>query len=230
MILVPAIITLGITILRLVGELQGWTPILFGRAAGGGGAILGISWLPLILGPYFALKLAGSERGPAGLGRAIGMAVAGLVVFFMASYLAFGTTLAIPVRMTAGFAIMILAGAISVVGWPALGRTLIAYGYAARIPVAVIMYFAFRGNWGGEALRRPPAGIHGADGPSHQVYLSGCASPVHLLGGLYHHHRSAPRNDLRGSGPSPATSRSCGVVSALYLGLEIEIQDVIYLD
>ena len=156
MILVPAIITLGITILRLVGELQGWTPILFGRAAGGGGAILGISWLPLILGPYFALKLAGSERGPAGLGRAIGMAVAGLVVFFMASYLAFGTTLAIPVRMTAGFAIMILAGAISVVGWPALGRTLIAYGYAARIPVAVIMYFAFRGNWGTHYDALPP--------------------------------------------------------------------------
>jgi len=156
MILVPAIITLGITILRLVGELQGWTPILFGRAAGGGGAILGISWLPLILGPYFAVKLAGSERGPAGLGRAIGMAVAGLVVFFMASYLAFGTTLAIPVRMTAGFAIMILAGAISVVGWPALGRTLIAYGYAARIPVAVIMYFAFRGNWGTHYDALPP--------------------------------------------------------------------------
>jgi hypothetical protein len=147
LILVPAIITLGITILRLVGELQGWTPILFGRAAGGGGAILGISWLPLILGPYFAVKLANQGRGPVGLGRAIGMAAAGLVVFFLASYLAFGTTIAIPVRMTAGFALMIVAGMIPVMGWPALGKTLVAYAYAARIPVLIIMYFAFRGSW-----------------------------------------------------------------------------------
>ncbi|MBI4165384.1 MAG: hypothetical protein HY508_06580 [Acidobacteria bacterium] len=156
LILVPAIITLGITILRLVGELQGWTQILFGRGAGGGGSILGISWLPLILGPYFAVKLARSERGPAGLGRAIGLAVAGLVVFFLASYLAFATTLAIPIRMTAGFALMIVAAVITVMGWPALGRTLGAYGYAARIPVVIIMYFAIRGSWGTHYDALPP--------------------------------------------------------------------------
>ena len=156
LILIPAIITLGITILRLVGELQHWTPILFNRDAGGGGALLGISWLPLILGPYFAVKLARSERGPAGLGRPLGMAVAGLVVFFLASYLAFATTIAIPVRMTAGFALMIVAGVIPVMGWPTLGKTLIAYGYAARIPVTIIMYFAIRGNWGTHYDALPP--------------------------------------------------------------------------
>ena len=31
-ILVPALITLAVTILRLVGELQGWSPALFSRA------------------------------------------------------------------------------------------------------------------------------------------------------------------------------------------------------
>src|SRR5215469_1002887 len=32
--------------------------------------------------------------------------------------------------------------------WPALFKTLLAYGYAARIPVAILMLFAIKGNWG----------------------------------------------------------------------------------
>src|SRR5881409_1708216 len=39
---VPALITLGVTLLRLIGELQGWSPALFSRQAGGGGALVGI--------------------------------------------------------------------------------------------------------------------------------------------------------------------------------------------
>src|SRR3990172_9861836 len=37
LILVPAVITLAVTLLRLVGELQGWSEGLFNRSAGGGG-------------------------------------------------------------------------------------------------------------------------------------------------------------------------------------------------
>ena len=33
-------------------------------------------------------------------------------------------------------------------GWPALFRTLLAYGLAARIPVVVVMFLAMRGQWG----------------------------------------------------------------------------------
>ena len=40
--------------------------------------------------------------------------------------------------------------------WPALFKTLLAYGYAARIPVAVIMFFAIRGNWGTHYDGPPP--------------------------------------------------------------------------
>jgi hypothetical protein len=32
--------------------------------------------------------------------------------------------------------------------WPTLFKTLIAYGLAARIPVAILMLFAIYGNWG----------------------------------------------------------------------------------
>jgi hypothetical protein len=57
LILVPSLITLGVTILRVVGELRDWSPLFFGKEAGGGGAIVGISWLPIFFGIYFALKL-----------------------------------------------------------------------------------------------------------------------------------------------------------------------------
>jgi hypothetical protein len=42
-VVVPAIITLAVTLLRLFGELQHWSPNLFNPVAGGGGALIGIS-------------------------------------------------------------------------------------------------------------------------------------------------------------------------------------------
>ena len=51
LITIPALITLGITILRLVGELEHWPKPWFSAAGGGGGAIVGISWLPIVFVP-----------------------------------------------------------------------------------------------------------------------------------------------------------------------------------
>jgi hypothetical protein len=69
LILVPAIISLAVTLLRLVGELYNWTPMFFDASAGGGGALVGISWLVPIFGIYFAWKLARSGNGPASAAR-----------------------------------------------------------------------------------------------------------------------------------------------------------------
>jgi hypothetical protein len=47
------------------------------------------------------------------------------------------------------FVVASIAGAVVVFrGWPALARTLLAYGIAARIPVVLVMLFAILGNWG----------------------------------------------------------------------------------
>src|SRR5215813_2742040 len=57
LVLVPALITLGVTLLRLVAEViraPGW---LASSEAGGRGALLGIVWLPLLFGPWFALRI-----------------------------------------------------------------------------------------------------------------------------------------------------------------------------
>jgi hypothetical protein len=59
-ILIPALITLGITLLRLGAEFMDLPAWLANRDPGGLGALIGISWLPPILGVYFALKLAGA--------------------------------------------------------------------------------------------------------------------------------------------------------------------------
>jgi hypothetical protein len=148
LITIPALITLGITILRLVGELEHWPKLFFSTAGGGGGAIIGISWLPIIFGPYFALKLAGAGDGPSSVGKAVGFAVFGLVVFVLGGFLV-GATFAHPSILTLiAFLVMLVAAFIPGIGWRSLGNTLLAYAFAARIPVLIVMFLAMRGNGG----------------------------------------------------------------------------------
>ena len=126
--LVPAIITLGITILRLVGELQHWPSLLFNREAGGGGAIVGISWLPLILGPYFAVKLSKSGDRPSSAGKAIGLAVLAFVVMFVGGFVGFAPNINFPGKIFVGLLVMAAGAAVFFPAWPSLAKTLLAYG------------------------------------------------------------------------------------------------------
>lgn len=147
-ILVPGLITLAVTILRLVGELQHWSKLLFNPSPRGGGALVGITWLAPIFGIYFALKLAGAGARPASLGKAIGFTLLGLVVMAGGVVLE-GLSLAHGYALLAGGLVLMAAAAvIPLAGWSALTKTLIAYGYAARVPVAILMYFAIQGQWG----------------------------------------------------------------------------------
>lgn len=156
LILVPAIITLAITLLRLVGELQHWSRGLFNPDAGGGGALVGISWLPLVFGIYFALKLTQAGDGPASPLRAIVFAVVGLVVgiggtFLLARFIPgfYGQLIAVCIMFPIGAAIQYPA-------WPALAKTLLAYALAARVPVVIVMFLAMQGNWGTHYDALPP--------------------------------------------------------------------------
>jgi hypothetical protein len=160
LITIPALITLGITILRLVGELEHWPKPWFSAAAGGGGAIVGISWLPIIFGPYFALKLAGAGDGPSSVGKAAGFAVVGLVVFVLGGVLAGAAHMHISILTLVAFLVMLVAAFIPGIGWRSLGNTLLAYAFAARIPVLIVMFLAMRGNggqgWGTHYDALPP--------------------------------------------------------------------------
>ena len=149
-IIVTGLITLAITIIRLIGELQHWNSALFNPSAGGGFAPIGIVWLVPILGIYFALKLNAAGMGPRSLGQVFLFVVIALAVII--AFFAIGSALKLPPGGPA-FAVVGAVSAIIAIlimqrPWPALFRTLLAYGYAARIPVAILMIFAIQGNWG----------------------------------------------------------------------------------
>ena len=157
MILVPGVITLAVTILRLAGELNGWSPLLFNSEAGGGGAIVGITWLVPIFGVHFALKLARSGRAPESAGRALAYAAGGLVAA-VAIIIGGGSLVGenYPVAMLVPAAAGIAGMSIACRGWCALGRVLFYYALAARIPVILITLPAVLGDWGTHYDAVPP--------------------------------------------------------------------------
>ncbi len=158
---VPALITLGVTLLRLIGELLNWSPVLFNREAGGGGALVGIAWLVPIFGIYFALKLSQPGTAPLKAGKTVLYAVSGLAAFFV---IGFGGVFALGLDPNSpsltSLVLFIVASVVCTIivyaGSPVLGKVLFAYGLAARIPVAVLMLVAMLGNWGTHYDVAPP--------------------------------------------------------------------------
>jgi hypothetical protein len=147
LIMYPVIITLVVTLLRLFGELMGGPAILFSRAEGGGFAIVGITWLPFVFGPYFAVKLFDRNMKPSSFTKTIIFAIVGFVILIFGSALAFSPTIAFTGHIAVGLILIVVAAGLQYIPWHELAQTLIAYGYLARVPVAIVMYFAMRGNW-----------------------------------------------------------------------------------
>jgi hypothetical protein len=154
LILIPTLISIAMTLLRLCGELQHWSEKWFSTDTGGitpSGVswVVGITWLAFPFGVYFAWKLASAADDRPHLGKSITFAILGLVI-------ALGGLRYLPPRMGLGFPriliviwlIMVVAALIQFPGWPSLFKTLLAYGGASRAVVVVVMFFAMRGNWG----------------------------------------------------------------------------------
>lgn len=156
LILVPSVITLAVTLLRLIGELQHWSPVFFNREAGGPGSLIGITWLAPVFGIYFALKLSDAGSGPVRPGRAIIHGLLGIIAIILVSILAYLLRVGYYMQMVTFCLVFATAAAIQYPVWPSLFKTLLAYGYAARIPVVILMFFAMRGNWGTHYDAVPP--------------------------------------------------------------------------
>lgn len=155
-VIIPAIVTLAITLIRLVGELMNWSPRFFSRAGGGAGAIVGIVWLVPVLGIHFALKLKGLGDRPQSLARGFGLVVLAVALIPVTGFLGSRAGL----NPTQGIALVCLASfaGIFVVkpAWPALARVLWIYGLAARIPVILVMLIAILADWGTHYDVAPP--------------------------------------------------------------------------
>ncbi len=155
LILVPALVTLAVTVMRLAGELMNASPALFSRAVGGGAALVGIIWLVPVFGVYFAQRL-GREVSSAPVGRAAGFAALGLLAFVALAAAGFQRPVASPSQFlliaTGAFAGL----AVTRSGWPRLWQTLLAYGLAARVPVAIVILLGILNRWNTHYDTPPP--------------------------------------------------------------------------
>jgi hypothetical protein len=149
LILVPSLITLAVTLLRLFGELRHWSARVFNPEPGGGGSILGISWLAVVFAIYFAVKVHNRYEPLERPGKAIGRTLLALALCFIGTFLMVravqsATIMAwIPSMIVTGFGLYVMQFA-----WPAYWNVMMCYALAARIPVILVMYFAIKGNWG----------------------------------------------------------------------------------
>lgn len=148
LLLVPTLVTLAVTVLRLAGEMAQWSPALFNREPGGPGALVGIVWLIPVFGVLFAIRLVQAGDGPPSVAKALGWAVLGFALNSAVLVVAVALFPKSPVAQLALFgAGSWVAIALARPGWPALWRVLLAYGFAARIPVVVIMFLAIFLGW-----------------------------------------------------------------------------------
>lgn len=149
LIFVPTLISLVVTLWRLTGELLAWSESWFNPEAGGSGSIVGITWLAPIFGGYFGLQLSKRGVAPASWTKAFSLALLGFVILFVGGW--FQAPIYVQ-SYQAGliyiWLVGVIAAAVQYPVWPALFKTLLAYGLAARVPVVVIMFLALWGDWG----------------------------------------------------------------------------------
>lgn len=144
-VLIPSLVAIGVTLARLIGELRHWPKPLVNPDVCGK-AILGIIWLVPIFGIYFAMKLWRS-RQPSRLSGAIALAVAGLLLKLLGTYFMERKGPYLP-RMSLNFAATLAGLLLQFLAWPELSKTLLAYGYLSRVPLAIVQFLAMRGSWG----------------------------------------------------------------------------------
>jgi hypothetical protein len=147
LIFAPSVITLAVTLLRLVGELLHWSKTWFNPEQGGFLAVVGIVWLVPVFGIYFALKLSGMGQGTEHLGHAIAHAILGAILLGVGFYLLNGGVIPGMRGVVVMWALAAWGGILQWRTWRSLFKVLLAYGYAARIPVAVVMALATWAGW-----------------------------------------------------------------------------------
>lgn len=150
----PVAISVGMTLLRLVGELAHWSERWFttdtqGVVPSGVSWLFGITWLAAPFGAWFAWKLAAAGSPPPPAGRTLGLSVAAVVVLYGGlRFLVDLFPLGFPRVLVVIWGIAAAAAGVAFLAWPALARVLLAYGLLSRAAVALVMLLAMRGDWG----------------------------------------------------------------------------------
>ncbi|MFY9344633.1 MAG: hypothetical protein WAT39_19225 [Planctomycetota bacterium] len=186
-VFIAALISLVVTLVRLLGEQQKWAPALFGTSSGGGGAILGITWLVLPFGFWFGRRLAQNGHRPASTGKSLLLPLLGFGLAIGVGMTVFNLDLSWHTRawcMNIGTA---LAGLLAFVAWRRCWFVCAFYGVLARVPVIVVQYVSLEKGWDNHFAKGPP----GSD-PADLLFLLTLAQAVFwpfafttLVGGFF---------------------------------------------
>src|SRR5271169_4077411 len=149
----PVVVSIAVTLLRLAGERLHWSPAWFSPETGGifpSGTrwVVGITWLPVPFGLYFAARLLRSSQGPKRRYLPLASSLSGLAFIFAFAHLPFSLPLAFPRVLVLVWLVMIVAAAHQFYAWRSLAKILLAYGLVSRAFVAIVMFLAMRGEWG----------------------------------------------------------------------------------
>ncbi len=143
------LLTLAITVVRLVMELNGTAP----KDSGGALFWLGISWLPPLVGFVLGRQLMAAGQAPPSRRRAL---VWPLGLFFLAIaivilnfgfYLREGSTHSFVITVTIGACAWMTAAFVAARTWPALARLTFAYGLWARVGVIAVTLLCLMSGW-----------------------------------------------------------------------------------
>ncbi len=167
LLLWPAVLTLVVTLVRLLGEYLRWSPQYWSRLPGGGLSPLGITWLVPVFGFYFGWKLHRLGARPwsitqAALQPPAALLLAGGAALLLERLRAAGdmSRLGWSQALILWAAVSLVALVIALSAWPALGFRLFLYGLLARIPVVAVMGVAMAYRWGTHYDALPPKQPH----------------------------------------------------------------------
>jgi len=147
LIAVPALISIAVTALRLVGELLRWPkPMVSSDVCGK--AILGVVWLVPIFGIYFAVRLFHAGDAPQRFARPLVFAASALALKLAGTFVMESRGMTYAARLSMKFNVTLIGLVLAAVAWPTLSKALLVYGYLSRIPVAIVQYLAMRSRWG----------------------------------------------------------------------------------
>lgn len=152
LVLVPALLTLVVTVVRLCGEIFGWSEAVFGKPeAGGGSALVGISWLIFVFGLWFGFRLQRAGAGPASRGRALILSLVAFgIVFGGMPLLQALDVMWFPDKEHPGesrglgwmLGLLACGCIVSAIAWGRAAMTLLVYGVLARLPVVLVTWIA----------------------------------------------------------------------------------------
>ena len=164
LILLPTLVTLAVSAMRLTGEVQGWVH----SQSGGALHLLGISWLPFAFGPLFAVLLVRDGSRPR-LRAAWPWGLIALGLLAAAVMWRFGPLLSatdsdetwamLRSSVVVLVAIAVALAASKALVWPRLAWTLLCYAIPARVAVVAITWLAKHMEWETHYTKFGPPGM-----------------------------------------------------------------------